>query len=257
MRYMSAVFAQRAFLILSVVVIIEVSGVAQPPDSGCGQINPHMTATAYSDIDPTPPSAFPPKTNSTDRWIDVPLGNSTSTATDGSEYHNNGGGSISMSMDSMCALLPGTEDSQTIVLSFKTHTQAQAGHCCSGFSPGGDGTTNPEWAGVIHLRGHDPNDDWDVSIRLSTTELGPSPTCNIQLDGKDKGESANADVIEKFDLKPVDHLLDVSCKEGRIGARPGAWNSTLSADEDMQVVISATRKKVGSQNKSIITSSHH
>lgn len=207
---------------------------------GCGNINPHMIATAYSDVDPN--QGFPSKTVTIDSWVPVPEGPHSALASTGAEYTNNGHGSIGMSMDSMCAVLLGTQDSWTVILSFKTQTNAMSGHCCSGWGPGGDGVTAPEWNGQIELPGHDSDDVWDISIMLSTIEKGPSPTCNIQLDLQDKSEPANQEVREAYMLKPGGHLFDVSCKEGRIGSRPGNWDTAAQFNEGMNVFISGARR---------------
>ena len=209
-----------------------------------------MVATAYSD---QPTGGFPDKTNRNDNWIAVPVGPKTALTGDGSEYHNNGGGQITISMDSECALLVGPEDSGTAILQFHTVTDALSGYCCSGFGPGGDGVTAPEWNGQMNLpRGNDRDkDDWDVSVTLTTVEVGPNPTCDIQMDGQDQKVSANQQIVQHYSFKSGGHLVDVSCSEGRIGSRPGNWNYPVHFDEKMTIIVSAMRKDDGTHPKII------
>jgi hypothetical protein len=219
--------------------LLQGSGSKQPlkQSDGCGSLNPHMVAIAFSDQDPN--QSFPPKTITNDTWLNVPLGPKTGLASDISEYGSNGGGAISMSTDSTCALFTNTDDSMTVKLDFETQTNAVSGHCCSGFGPGGAGTTNPEWYGQLDLG--DRGDDWDVTVALDSTEVGPSPWCDIKLDGQDKKEPANTRVLEKYRLKGG-HVLHVSCSEGQIGSRPGDWDHHVQFSEAMKIVVSAVRK---------------
>jgi len=216
----------------------QAQGSKEPPKNsvGCGSLNPHMVATAFSDQDPN--QSFPPKTNTNATWVNVPEGPRTSLVSDISEYGSNGGGAISMTMNSTCALFASTDDSMTIKLDFETQTNAVSGHCCSGFGPGGSGTTNPEWYGELDLR----DDDWDVTIALDSTEVGLSPSCSIKVDDQEKSEPANKQVLEKYRLKGG-HVLHVSCSEGQIGSRPGEWDHHVQFNEEMKIVVSAVQRK--------------
>jgi hypothetical protein len=140
-----------------------------PPISlTCGRLNPHMTATAYDDQDP----GGQPKTFETNAFADVPAGQVIGWQKQGSEYHYNGGGEISISMDSSCTQLDSTRNHAAVVVAFSTKTSALSGHCCPGQGPGGMGATDPEWINDFTLPGSVGKNKWNVSVVMSTTLAG-------------------------------------------------------------------------------------
>jgi hypothetical protein len=205
---------------------------------GCGELNPHMTATAFSDRkSDNNYQGFPPKTARVNAFTAVPNGAKTNFESAGAEYHNNGKGWININMDSSCTQLDATRSHASVVLSFTTATVAMSGECCSGAGPGGTGTTNPEWREDFKLPGNPSKNKWSMDVIALTRLVGPSPTCSIQMDGVAAGLSPNAQKTTSYTLLPGAHQLIVLCKEGEIGSRPGGWLSTGSFDEQFNVTV--------------------
>jgi hypothetical protein len=203
----------------------------------CGSIDPHMVATAYSDVQPG--HGFDPKTATRDAWVPVPTGETDGFQTDGAEYHNNGGGYINIKMDASCTPLDATRQHAAVILSFTTATTAESGHCCSGFGPGADGTTNPEWKNEFSLAGNAGSNKWSFTAITSPHLAGPNPACKITMDGVEAKLDVNVQRTTNFSLDPGKHVLDISCTEGRIGSRPGAWLNTVTFNETLNVTLDA------------------
>jgi hypothetical protein len=210
-----------------------------PPSIGCGRLNPHMIATAYSDR--ARGQGFDPKTSENNGFAPVPTGQTLGFEHAGSEYTWNGHGSISISMDSSCTTLEPTQTHATSILAFSTTTTAVSGHCCSGFGPGGDGAANPEWIDQISLPGDAAHDMWRVQIVTLTSKQGQNPQCSLGVDGTQAPINVGGQITSNLRLKPGSHQIAFSCSAGRVGSRPGGWDNTATFNEKFNITVDANR----------------
>ena len=212
----------------------------------CGTVNPHMVAQSFGET-----SSSETVTNTKEDWLAVPNSPQTNLVTDASDNVNNGG-YMHIAMSSTCDLLHGVQDGGMAIIDLKTHSDAQSGDCCGGNSPGGSGSTNPEWRGQINLpAGPDGQNDWVVTVKLFSSEAGPTPTCMIrEVDtDTDTPVAANTSVSQSYSLKSGGHVFDISCSEGAISSRapdknqtPQDWHQLKSYDEEVRITITANRK---------------
>lgn len=209
-----------------------------PPASiPCGSINPKLNAIAYSD-DP----GRGPKSDTRDGWISIPAGDQSGLSSVAEDYTNNGNGHATAALDTSCTQLITTQTEVLTIMRIKPHLWAKAGHCCSGFGPGGEAAANPQWKTTITLPGNADKAHWHLTITPSISTAFPARTCSLQLDGG-MPLTINSTPVPTFELTAgVPHLIEEQCTSSKPwGVRPGNWDTEGTVKEDVDLTLHATR----------------
>jgi hypothetical protein len=221
---------------VTVTLIPDKSYLNPPAIVPCGKVKPNLKAVAFSD-DP----GRGPKTGTAVDWVQIPVGEAGLGSTF-EEYHLNGGGDATASLTSSCTELTATQTDAVTILRLRPSMHATAGHCCSGFGPGGEAAADPEWQTTVALAGDPSRQHWHFSTEYTIATNLPARVCAMVIDGHTSPLTLNSSTTIANELSPGSHLVEVHCSsQAGWGSRPGNWNTIRTADEDLTLAIHASR----------------
>lgn len=201
-----------------------------PASVQCGQINPHLRTDAESD------QPWAPNYGTYDQLVLLRQGTQPAFASTGTGWPSNGGGAVTLSADASCNLLSSTRTAASTVVDFVFRNTSTAGHCCSGFNPGGKGHAEPQWSTSIYLPGDPLRHVWTVHLLPSLADA----TCKFSFDGIDENPAGDGSVSTT--TAPGTHLVAASCTTVERGSYPPAgWNHQAMYTQETRFAVSASR----------------
>ena len=213
------------------------SKVPVPPTLPCGSLSEHGVVIATSDV----PQSFPDKRYTSDDAHPLSDG-VTNLPPLASSYPFNGGGHADLQdVTANCQQIL----SQVTVAEISVHVNAKlsahAGHCCSGFNPGGVVNFSPEWASTFVLPGTPASNRWNIQLAFSVAKIGAHARCQWLMDGIKQADLpiSTGSKASALSVLPGNHTMDISCTadDFHVDARPGnvGWEHDASGQDSISL----------------------
>jgi hypothetical protein len=244
MKHHGAMVACNAVLLLAASEVMGDSP-ANTASIPCGELNPNLMAEAYRDDRPSDSNSDPMSLSQNHAFATVQEGDGPPLSVANS-FPSNGGGAASAKLYTKCTrVVQGKKDDALTILNLleilTANNATDQNSSGSGFGPGGEAASNPEWRTTLFLPGSS-HAQWKVDLIASLNSQFKSRSCSLSLDGQPvKGTSASA--------TGGSHLLDFACVSATgsashfpiLGDR-GGWGSTVTQSESVNLVVHATRE---------------